>query len=152
MFFVLYKAYIDPQSLPSDNIGHSLLARRRKANVSEALRILRTHAAQLDTVAAIRLIPTDAPLAKVYDALKAVLERTKNRAAATDVRRTLSTLAKQQQALRVRSLQSARVLIDQDVECGICRKRITTSAFVRFPNAQISHYFCYKKSLEADES
>jgi hypothetical protein len=56
-----------------------LLVKKPRPNINEALKILRNHSTKLDTIKAISLIPADAPLSKVFVALEAVLETTKNR-------------------------------------------------------------------------
>ncbi|KAJ8039011.1 Vam6/Vps39-like protein [Holothuria leucospilota] len=40
--------------------------------------------------------------------------------------------------------QSARSVITEDTNCLVCRKRMGNSAFARYPNGVIVHYYCCK--------
>jgi hypothetical protein len=80
VFFEFYQVCIDPSDLPKDAFNSRLLVKRPRPNVNEALKILRNHSTKLDTIKAISLIPVDTPLSKVFMALEAVLEATKNKA------------------------------------------------------------------------
>ncbi|KAI6194837.1 Vam6/Vps39-like protein [Aphelenchoides besseyi] len=146
VFFLLYKAYISPTDLPVEALKSTLKNRKPTRNVNEALKILKYHSIKLDTVQAIAHIPIDTPLNRVYGALESVLESTKNKVSATGVRLAISNVAKVHAIRQIENIKSTRVTIDFNVDCVLCQKRITTSAFVRYTNGNIAHFFCHQKS------
>ncbi|KAI6223780.1 hypothetical protein M3Y99_01431600 [Aphelenchoides fujianensis] len=151
VFFLLYKAYISPNDLPSEALSSTLKQRKPVGNVNEALKILKYHSIKLDTVQAIALIPVDTPLSRVYGALESVLESTKNKVSSTAIRLAVSNVARGHAGRELEKTESKRVTIDFDVECVLCQKRITTSAFVRYTNENIAHFFCHQKTSSFDQ-
>ena len=43
--------------------------------------------------------------------------------------------------------QSKRCVINDEKNCAVCKKRIGNSAFARYPNGVIVHYYCCKDPL-----
>uniref|UniRef100_A0A914DKF3 CNH domain-containing protein n=2 Tax=Acrobeloides nanus TaxID=290746 RepID=A0A914DKF3_9BILA len=151
VFLTLFKAYTNPID-PSKAEIQTHLAKTPKPNVNEALRILRCHAARINTIEAIPLIPLDTPLNMVWNALEAVLEATKNKASSLTMHLALSKLALEKCQTHLKKLQSAKIVIDYTVECSMCKKKIANSAFVRDSNGSIVHFFCYNKAKQSSES
>ncbi|KAI6190465.1 hypothetical protein M3Y97_00120900 [Aphelenchoides bicaudatus] len=124
VFFEFYQVCIDPNTdLPKDALNSRLLVKKPRSNVNEALK-------------AITLIPSDAPLNKVFVALEAVLETTKNRVSSSGILLAISNLARERASKELDKQESLKILIDS-------KRRV---AFVRYPNGQIAHFFCHRNS------
>lgn len=103
----LFKVCIDPKACinpgsTNDAFNVRLLAKHPRPHINEALNILRNHSTKLDTIKAIHLIPTDAPLNKVFVALEAVLESIKNRVS------SVSSTGRQEIAVHLSERHSSR--------------------------------------------
>ncbi|CAD5231120.1 unnamed protein product [Bursaphelenchus xylophilus] len=151
VFFTLYKIYTRPDLVELANLSPDI-TKKIKPNVNEALKLLRNQADKMDTVSAIKLIPRDASLKKVWSALEAIIEATKNRASHLAILSAISTLAKTKSQAQLKGIQSKRIDIDFNVECSLCNKKIGTTAFVRFPQTgAIVHFFCHRRNESTAE-
>ncbi|CAD5226187.1 unnamed protein product [Bursaphelenchus okinawaensis] len=151
VFFILYKIYTRPDLVELANLSTDI-TRKIKPNVNEALKLLRNQADKMDTVSAIKLIPRDSSLKKVWSALEAIIESTKNRSSHLAILSAISSLAKAKSQSELRRLQSKRIDIDFNVDCSLCSKKIGTTAFVRFAQTgAIVHFFCYRRNKSTAE-
>lgn len=107
-----------------------------------ALTILAKHVDKIDPLKVLSVIPSDVPVAAVGDYFRTVLERRTKELHDAELRKSLlraEHLQVQERAIRCRALKLVVTELDN---CGVCQKRIGTSAFVRFPDGVIVHYSC----------
>lgn len=144
IFNQLFKSYAAPDKINLSNFKQEFSSLSRE-NITEALKILRKHASHIDTICALSLIPMDTPFSKVWVALEAVFEAIKNKVTETNVLASITERAVQIYSMNLNQLKMQKTIIDYNVECVICKKKIMNSAFVRLLDGSIAHFFCHKK-------
>lgn len=142
VYFKLFQTYLDPPDSQSFRSQTSLAEPEK--NVVEALKILEKHFDKIDTAKAFESLPGDIKVDHVHGFLRKVLEIKAKQRRAAQVSKSLFYA----ENLQIRELhmyyQSARSIITEETNCLVCRKRIGNSAFARYPNGVIVHYYCCK--------
>ncbi|KAI1724045.1 vacuolar sorting protein 39 domain 2 domain-containing protein [Ditylenchus destructor] len=133
VYSLLFKTYASPHTFENAalNFKPKFICRQPKINVTEALKVLRRHASEIDTVRAIQLIPLDTPLAK------------------TSLLLAVTQLARKNREKTFRQMQQRKVFVHESTICHLCKKTISNSAFVRLTTSQLAHYYCFKSHHEA---
>ncbi|XP_037342949.1 vam6/Vps39-like protein [Pungitius pungitius] len=115
-----------------------------QANLPAALHVLELHHSKLDTSKAINLLPANTQIREIRVFLESVLEEKAQRKRCNQVLKSLL----QAEFLRVQEErifhQQVKCVITEEKTCRVCRKKIGTSAFARYPNGVVVHYFCCK--------
>ncbi|XP_068607816.1 vam6/Vps39-like protein [Brachionichthys hirsutus] len=115
-----------------------------QANLQVALHVLEVHHSKLDTTKAINLLPANTQIREIRVFLESVLEEKAQRKRCNQVLKSLL----QAEFLRVQEErifhQQVKCVITEEKTCRVCKKKIGTSAFARYPNGVVVHYFCCK--------
>lgn len=143
IFVTLFKAYTNPSLLKSFSSMEKVV-KHASPKITEALKLLTRHPTQLDAVEAIQLLPAQTTLQKVWPALEAVMEATKNKATSIEIHLAVSQLSLEKADTMLRKLKSEKVVIDHNASCFICGKTID-SAFIRWKDGKLAHYSCHTK-------
>lgn len=113
-----------------------------QANLQAALHVLELHHSKISTSQAINLLPANTQIGEIGLFLQNVLEENAQRKRCDQVLKSLL----QAQFLRVQEErifhQQVKCVITEEKTCRVCRKKIGTSAFARYPNGVVVHYFC----------
>ncbi|XP_026141085.1 vam6/Vps39-like protein isoform X2 [Carassius auratus] len=113
-------------------------------NLQAALRVLQLHHSKLNTPKAINLLPANTQIREIQVFLESVLEERAGRKRFDQVLKSLL----QAEFLRVQEErifhQQVKCVITDEKTCRVCKKKIGNSAFARYPNGVVVHYFCCK--------
>ncbi|ESP01601.1 hypothetical protein LOTGIDRAFT_200189, partial [Lottia gigantea] len=115
-----------------------------KPDMSAALRILEKHAWKIDTTKALELLPATTRIRDIVTYLENVMEHQASRRRQNQVLKSMlfaENLQIQEQRIYH---QGIKVNITDEKMCRVCKKRIGDSAFARYPNGVIVHYYCCK--------
>uniref|UniRef100_A0A667YG14 VPS39 subunit of HOPS complex n=1 Tax=Myripristis murdjan TaxID=586833 RepID=A0A667YG14_9TELE len=115
-----------------------------QANLKAALQVLELHHSKLNTTKAINLLPANTQIREIRVFLESVLEEKAQRKRFDQVLKSLL----QAEFLRVQEErifhQQVKCVITEEKTCRVCKKKIGNSAFARYPNGVVVHYFCCK--------
>uniref|UniRef100_A0AAY4AFE2 CNH domain-containing protein n=1 Tax=Denticeps clupeoides TaxID=299321 RepID=A0AAY4AFE2_9TELE len=115
-----------------------------QANLQAALHVLELHHSKLNTTKAINLLPANTQIREIRVFLESVLEENAQRKRCDQVLKSLL----QAEFLRVQEErifhQQVKCVITEEKTCRVCKKKIGNSAFARYPNGVVVHYFCCK--------
>ncbi|KAF1374476.1 hypothetical protein PFLUV_G00229490 [Perca fluviatilis] len=115
-----------------------------QANLQAALHVLELHHSKLNTTKAINLLPANTQIREIQVFLESVLEERAQRKRCNQVLKSLL----QAEFLRVQEErifhQQVKCVITEEKTCRVCKKKIGNSAFARYPNGVVVHYFCCK--------
>ncbi|CAH1791977.1 unnamed protein product [Owenia fusiformis] len=113
-------------------------------NIDAALDLLRDHGNQVNTSKALELLPASIEVSRLLVFLENVLEeRGVDKRDAQVLRSLLYAEHLQVQEQRM-FYQKIKCIITDEKMCRVCKKRIGNSAFARYPNGVIVHYYCCK--------
>uniref|UniRef100_A0A672REG1 Vam6/Vps39-like protein n=1 Tax=Sinocyclocheilus grahami TaxID=75366 RepID=A0A672REG1_SINGR len=123
-----------------------------QANLQAALKVLQLHHSKLNTTKAINLLPANTQIREIQVFLESVLVEKAGRKRFDQVLKSLL----QAEFLRVQEErifhQQVKCVITDEKTCRVCKKKIGNSAFARYPNGVVVHYFCCKdRSLCPEE-
>ncbi|KAA0711496.1 Vam6/Vps39-like protein [Triplophysa tibetana] len=115
-----------------------------QANLQAALTVLQLHHSKLNTTKAINLLPANTQIREIQVFLENVLEEKAGRKRFDQILKSLL----QAEFLRVQEErifhQQVKCVITDEKICRVCKKKIGNSAFARYPNGVVVHYFCCK--------
>ncbi|XP_043119508.1 vam6/Vps39-like protein [Puntigrus tetrazona] len=115
-----------------------------QANLQAALNVLQLHHSKLNTTKAINLLPANTQIREIQVFLESVLEEKAGRKRFDQVLKSLL----QAEFLRVQEErifhQQVKCVVTDEKTCRVCKKKIGNSAFARYPNGVVVHYFCCK--------
>uniref|UniRef100_A0A8C3A0R1 VPS39 subunit of HOPS complex n=1 Tax=Cyclopterus lumpus TaxID=8103 RepID=A0A8C3A0R1_CYCLU len=115
-----------------------------QANLQAALGVLELHHSKLNTSKAINLLPANTQIREIRVFLESVLAEKAQRKRCNQVLKSLL----QAEFLRVQEErifhQQVKCVVTEEKTCRVCKKKIGTSAFARYPNGVVVHYFCCK--------
>ncbi|XP_061553001.1 vam6/Vps39-like protein isoform X2 [Phycodurus eques] len=115
-----------------------------QANLQAALQVLELHHSKLNTTKAINLLPANTQIREIRVFLESVLEEKAQRKRCNQVLKSLL----QAEFLRVQEErifhQQVKCVITEEKTCRVCKKKIGNSAFARYSNGVVVHYFCCK--------
>uniref|UniRef100_A0AAZ3P8U4 Vam6/Vps39-like protein n=1 Tax=Oncorhynchus tshawytscha TaxID=74940 RepID=A0AAZ3P8U4_ONCTS len=115
-----------------------------QANLMAALHVLELHHSKLNTTKAIDLLPANTQIREIRVFLESVLEEEAQRKRFDQVLKSLL----QAEFLRVQEErifhQQVKCIITEEKTCRVCKKKMGNSAFARYPNGVVVHYFCCK--------
>uniref|UniRef100_A0A8D3AA41 VPS39 subunit of HOPS complex n=1 Tax=Scophthalmus maximus TaxID=52904 RepID=A0A8D3AA41_SCOMX len=115
-----------------------------QANLRAALQVLELHHSKLNTTKAINLLPANTQIREIRVFLESVLEEKAQKKRCNQVLKSLL----QAEFLRVQEErifhQQVKCVITEEKTCRVCKKKIGNSAFARYPNGVVVHYFCCK--------
>ncbi|XP_059375416.1 vam6/Vps39-like protein isoform X2 [Carassius carassius] len=113
-------------------------------NLQAALKVLQLHHSKLNTTKTINLLPANTQIREIQVFLESVLEEKAGRKRFDQVLKSLL----QAEFLRVQEErifhQQVKCVITDEKTCRVCKKKIGNSAFARYPNGVVVHYFCCK--------
>lgn len=145
VYYNLLKVYLQPPEpsvlgLTSYKDGQA----KPQANIPEALRIMEEHAACLDTTKALELLPANTKIKDILGYLENVLELTASTKHHSQVLRNLLFSESLQVHEQRMFYEKEKIIITDFDVCKVCKKRIGTSYFARYPTGEIVHYGCLK--------
>ncbi|XP_058847250.1 vam6/Vps39-like protein isoform X1 [Acipenser ruthenus] len=115
-----------------------------QANLQAALQVLELHHSKLNTTKAINLLPANTQIREIRVFLESILEENAKKKRFNQVLKSLL----QAEFLRVQEErifhQQVKCIVTEEKTCRVCKKKIGNSAFARYPNGVVVHYFCCK--------
>ncbi|KAH0620645.1 hypothetical protein JD844_021311 [Phrynosoma platyrhinos] len=137
VYLSLLRMYLSPPSVHClGPIKMELL--EPQSNLQAALQVLELHHSKLDTTKAINLLPANTQISEIRIFLEKVLEENAQKKRFNQVQ--------EERILH----QQVKCIITEEKLCSVCKKKIGNSAFARYPNAIVVHYFCSKEVGAAD--
>ncbi|XP_074091279.1 vam6/Vps39-like protein isoform X2 [Macrotis lagotis] len=149
VYLSLLRMYLSPPSVHClGPIKMELL--EPQANLQAALQVLELHHSKLDTTKAINLLPANTQINEIRIFLEKVLEENAQKKRFNQVLKNLLHA----EFLRVQEErifhQQVKCIITEEKLCMVCKKKIGNSAFARYPNGVVVHYFCSKEVNPTD--
>lgn len=149
VYLSLLRMYLSPPSVHClGPIKLELL--EPQANLQAALQVLELHHSKLDTTKALNLLPANTQINDIRIFLEKVLEENAQKKRFNQVLKNLLHA----EFLRVQEErilhQQVKCIITEEKVCTVCKKKIGNSAFARYPNGVVVHYFCSKEVNPAD--
>ncbi|XP_041353642.1 vam6/Vps39-like protein [Gigantopelta aegis] len=143
VYTYLLKMYLQPPEPSALGIapGQGVKA---KPNMEAALKLLEDHAWKIETTKALELLPATTRVRDILVYLENVMEHRASQHRQDQVLKSMlyaENLQVQEQRMHY---QKIKVLINDEKVCRVCKKRIGDSAFARYPNGVIVHYYCCK--------
>ncbi|KAM3919217.1 vam6/Vps39-like protein isoform 4-T4 [Leptodactylus fuscus] len=121
-----------------------------KPNIDAALVVLSQHHAKLNTTKAIDLLPANTQIQEIKIFLVKVLEESAQKKRYNQILKYLmhaEFLRAQEERI---AHQQVKCVITEEKICSVCKKKIGNSAFARYPNGVVVHYFCAKDVSSVD--
>ncbi|XP_067131793.1 vam6/Vps39-like protein [Centruroides vittatus] len=116
-----------------------------RTDIKKSLQLLKKYASNIDPLETLSILPSTVSLNEIKEFLTYTLKKTESERHATQlVKSLLAAENLQVNILRIRCQSYKLVITELDV-CRVCKKRIGTSAFGRFPNGVVVHYSCKEK-------
>lgn len=114
-------------------------------NIPAALKLLIEHPSEIDPIKALEIVPSTISVQDIRSYLDHVILAVTYKKRWTQVQWSLS-FAEHLQIKEQRIYhQATKITINEFNNCTACKKRIGNSAFARYPNGDIVHYFCKEK-------
>jgi hypothetical protein len=112
------------------------------AGVDAALALLRAHPDEIDSAAALELLPAGVPLASISDWLEGSLRALAQGARAAQIERNLAKTHSLTVRAELGKAKRTAVRIGAETLCAVCGKRVGTTVFARYPNGLVVHLVC----------
>ncbi|XP_071963059.1 vam6/Vps39-like protein [Antedon mediterranea] len=140
VYLSLLCMYLSPPEASSLGVMENVAS--PQPNIDAALTVLEMHYQQIDTAKALELLPPTIHVSCISNFLENVMESKAIHKRSLQVLRSLRF----SENLQVREQhifhQSKKCVIQEDKNCPVCRKKIGNSAFARYPNGVVVHYYC----------
>lgn len=150
VYYYLLKMYLQPP--PSSSLGMSASQGiKPQQNMTAAFRLLQEHATKIDVSKTLELLPTSTPVAEILRYLEKVMEHQATIKRDCQVLKSMLYAENLQVHEQRMFYQKAKVVVNDEKICKICKKRLGNSAFVRYPNGVIVHYYCCKDPNKCPE-
>ncbi|KAI0225860.1 Vam6/Vps39-like protein [Lamellibrachia satsuma] len=146
VFLHLLKMYLRPPDAKAMGLlsSTSTILVDTQPNMEAALHLLEEHANKLDTTKVLEVLPPNTRVSDIAVFLESVMaERTAQKRRCQVLKSLLYAehLQVQEQQMFYHRMKCT---ITNEKLCQVCRKRISNSAFARYPNGVIVHYSCCK--------
>ncbi|XP_078593471.1 vam6/Vps39-like protein isoform X1 [Branchiostoma floridae x Branchiostoma japonicum] len=142
VYVYLLRMYLSPPD--PHNLGVMSGAVNPQPNVQAALDILMEHSSKIDTAKALAMLPSGTQIKDICSFLENVLEEKAMQKRNMQVLKSLLYAEHLQVQEQRMFYQSSKCIITEEKMCRVCKKKIGNSAFARYPNGVIVHYFCCK--------
>ena len=145
VYISLVKMYLKPHDLPSLGLSQSVFTEcDMEPNIEAALAVLNEHYQKIDVAQALELLPSTTEVKDVTVFLTNIMkDKMQQRRSCLVLKSLLYAEHLQMHEQRV-FYQSKKCVITEERACRVCHKRIGTSAYARYPNGVIVHYYCCK--------
>ncbi|XP_011445059.3 vam6/Vps39-like protein [Magallana gigas] len=147
VYFFLLKMYLDPPSPSTLGVSASQ-GIVPKPNMNAALRLMKEHAPKIDTSKSLELLPSTTKMSEILAYLENVMEHQAMIRRKNQVLKSMLYAENLQVHEQRMFYEKCKVTITDEKMCRVCRKKIGNSAFVRYPNGVIVHYYCCKDPKE----
>ncbi|XP_071079249.1 vam6/Vps39-like protein isoform X1 [Haliotis cracherodii] len=152
VYVCLLKMFLQPPEPSTLGLAPGGLVSTPHKNIPAALKLLEDHAWKIETTKALELLPPETRVRDILTYLENVMEHRAAQRRSDQVLKSMlynENLQVQEQRMYY---QKVKVIINDEKTCRVCRRRIGDSAFARYPNGLIVHYFCCKdpKTLPPD--
>lgn len=147
VYFYLLKMYLDPPSPSTLGVSASQ-GIVPKPNMNAALRLMKEHAPKIDTSKSLELLPSTTKMSEILAYLENVMEHQAMIRRKNQVLKSMLYAENLQVHEQRMFYEKCKVTITDEKMCRVCRKKIGNSAFVRYPNGVIVHYYCCKDPKE----
>ncbi|KAK3093225.1 hypothetical protein FSP39_012933 [Pinctada imbricata] len=143
VYVYLLKMYLQPP--PASSLGFSASQGViPKANIKAALKLMKDHAPKIDTSKSLELLPTSTKVTDILEYLESVMEHQAMIRRKNQVIKSMLFAENLQVHEQLMHYQKTKVSINDEKLCRVCKKKILNSAFARYPNGVIVHYYCCK--------
>ncbi|CAD6189692.1 unnamed protein product [Caenorhabditis auriculariae] len=148
----VYLNYFRALVLPTDSNSPAYLSideadvPQTQPDIHSAIKLLSKHADKINTVSALTMLPSDTRLRIVSSALNAVLQTAHDKATSCALQRCVSGCALEKKEAKKRAAEATKILVNTSSECQVCHKKIALSAFVRYTDGSLAHFYCYNDS------
>lgn len=150
VYFYLLKMYLQPP--PSSSLGMSASQGvKPEQNTKSAFKLLEEHATKIDVAKALELLPVTTKIEVIFQYLKKVMEYQATIKRDCQVLKSMLYAENLQVHEQRMFYQKAKVVLNDEKMCKVCKKRLGNSAFVRYPNGVIVHYYCCKDPNKCPE-
>ena len=150
VYYYLLKMYLHPPS--SSSLGMSASQGvKPKQNMDAAFRLMQEHATKIDVSKSLELLPISTNISEILTYLEKVMEHQASIKRYNQVLKSMLYAENLQVHEQRMFYQKAKVVLNDEKTCKVCKKRLGNSAFVRYPNGVIVHYYCCKDPNKCPE-
>jgi len=110
-----------------------------------AYTLLNEHHKEIDIPKALKIIPENTPLNKLYSYFENVICDINKEKRNKQIQMNLQCAERMKVQSEVLKLRSNIVKITDDQYCPVCNEKINLMIFFRFPDGTIKHYKCFHK-------
>lgn len=144
VYVSLVKMYLQPQELLF-SVSQPLMGDcELKVNIPAALDVLNKHYQKIDVAQVLDFLPANTEIKEIkFFLLNVLKDKMQQRRNSLVLKSLLYAEHLQVHEQRI-FYQSNKCVITEERACRVCHKRIGTSAFARYPNGIIVHYYCCK--------
>ncbi|XP_021362075.1 vam6/Vps39-like protein isoform X2 [Mizuhopecten yessoensis] len=143
VYLDLLKMYLQPPSSSSLGIspGQGFTP---KPSMEAALRLMKEHAAKIDSTKALEMLPAATNIEEILNYLESVMEHQATERRKNQILKSMFYAENLQVHEQRMFYHKHKVVINDEKMCKVCKKRIGNSAFARYPSGMVVHYFCCK--------
>lgn len=144
VFFYLFRLYLTSSDYRCLGVNASNYDLPLQPDVQSALRLLAQFPAQLDAIEVLNLLPSCTSVPEVMPYLECVLSDAFSHKRNASILRSLLHSERLQVVEQRMFYHHIKCIMNDEKTCRVCKKKIGNSAFARYPNEVIVHYFCCK--------
>ncbi|CDW53973.1 vesicle fusion protein; vam vps protein [Trichuris trichiura] len=144
LFLRLFQFYINPPSNSILGVSYATLPSPSRM-VNQALEVLFEFSNRMDTSKALAELSSNVALADLSIPLQKVILDTLDTTWEAGLKRNVTEMLHAQVQASRMQWQGERIVINHESQCANCQKKIDNSAFVRFADGTLVHYYCFKK-------
>lgn len=146
VFLHLLKMYLRPPDPKAMGLlsSASSISLDTEPNSEAALHLLEEHANKLDTTKVLEVLPADTKVSDIAVFLESVMAERAAQKRRCQVLKSLLYAEHLQVQEQQMFYHRMKCTITDEKLCQVCRKRIGNSAFARYPNGVVVHYYCCK--------
>uniref|UniRef100_A0A5S6QR48 CNH domain-containing protein n=1 Tax=Trichuris muris TaxID=70415 RepID=A0A5S6QR48_TRIMR len=144
LYLRLFQFYISPPSNSMLGVTYATLPSPSRM-LPQALDVLFEFSKLMDTSKALEELSSNVALADLSIPLQKVILDMLDTTWETGLERNVTRMLHAQAQRSRMQWQGERIVINHESQCSNCQKRIDNSAFVRFTDGTLVHYYCFKK-------
>lgn len=144
VFFYLFQLYLHPSDYQCLGVNATNYDLPTEADVNSALRLLQQFPSRLDAIQVLNLLPSSTSVKDIMSYLECIVSDVFAQKRNAAVLRSLLYSERLQVTEQQIFYQHKKCIMNDEKTCQVCKKKIGNSAFARYPNGVIVHYFCCK--------
>lgn len=144
VFLHLFKLYLSPCDYRCLGVNAANYDLPTEPDKKSALNLLRNFSRRLDAIQVLNMLPSSTSLPDILSYMESILSSEASKKNNIRVLRSLLYSEHLQVLEEQMTCRQKKCIITDEKICRVCKKKIGNSAFARYPNEVIVHYYCCK--------